>query len=151
MTKDAGATLRIPDCWKPTQFTIHFEGADLSEDRIPFAGTMVVQLRTDVRSGSVPAAVRDADVSSVRRSLPGMRVLEQGEVELDGTKVELVEWTYPDASVGGVRQAVFYLLLDGDLYTLTATQRSDRFEAIRGDVLAFARSLLSGFPRKVEA
>jgi hypothetical protein len=145
MTKEAGATLTIPPRWKPTQFTVHFEGDDLAGDQVPFAGTMVAQLRTDVRPGSVAAAIKDADISSVRRSLPGMRVVDSGNVDLEGAKVEFVEWTYPDVALGGVRQAVFYLDLDGDLYTLTATHRIDRFDAVRPDVIAVVRSLLQGW------
>jgi hypothetical protein len=141
MANQSNATLSLPNAWGLTTLMLHYEG-DAGEENDPFTGTVMVQLRMDVRPGASPTDIRTQDMNAVR-GMVAPEFIEADEVDVSGTQVSFLEWVYATPDARRLRQLVLYLPKDARLYTLTATHKADSFERIRNDVLSLATTLLS--------
>jgi hypothetical protein len=128
--------LQIPGDWGLASFSLFFEREDLRNDTNPFAASFVVQLRMEVPKDAVPSAVRDRDLAQAQQRIPGLSLIGKGILAVPSAgEADYMEWMFPDPAVDTIHQLVLYVRPGTRLYTLTATHRHERFEAIRADIL----------------
>jgi hypothetical protein len=136
------ATFALPNRWAVNQLTLHYEGLDLTKEEEPFTPIIMVQLRMDVRPGTPMSDVLARDLA-VLKAMNVVEMLESDELEIEGRKVQYLEWVQNSADLQTLRQLVFYFEHGARTYAITATAKPDDFEEIRGDVQNLAASLLS--------
>lgn len=127
--------------WGLTQMLLHLEDDSVADEAVPFAGTMMVQLRLDVPPGADVERTRVADLESLKSVVPSLEVVVAGESEWQGMRFEQLEWLTPDAHYELLRTLAVYVRVGDRLYTITGTHRDRRFEAIRTDLLRCAHGL----------
>lgn len=134
--------LPLPKQWGVTQLTIHYAGEAIPPDD-PFAAVMMLQLRTDAGPDAKAAKVAAHDRVMLERTLPGVELFGQGDLNISGVRVPHLELRFPDDSGRPLQQLMLFFMIDGHLYTLTGTHRRKRFGGVRPQILSFAARLLS--------
>jgi hypothetical protein len=141
-TTTSPTTLTIPAKWGLTSFTIHYEGEDLSNDENPFAANVSVQLRTDVKPGFSTTDVVAADLQTLRATVRDLELAGKGELQVRKNKLQHLELTFRDATLGTMRQLFIYVDRGDRIYTVVGMHVDARFDQIRSDVIGAAASLL---------
>lgn len=116
-------SIPLPDGWGLAQLTLHEQTID-NTGGVPFAGTVVVQLRFDAPPGTSVDDLLASDLESFQKSFDGFQLIEK-----TGSSIEY-KLRDPDHAQE-VQQLVLYFSRGQDLYSLTATHRPGSFARVK--------------------
>jgi hypothetical protein len=140
-------SLALPRGWGLSNLALHFEGEDLSADPEPFAATMLVHLRTDVRAGTPLESVMTSDLRALEASPGGPKLVKKGEIVLGEKKAFHLEVTIDqpgDGATKKLQQMIIYCSVDGRIYSIIGTHvAGERYDRVRPRFLDFAEELLA--------
>ncbi|TAJ48221.1 MAG: hypothetical protein EPO52_08680 [Herbiconiux sp.] len=131
-----GITLTLPDDWNPLSVSGSVLAAGKSVEPGTFRPNIVVGLSRFGTGYTLETAI-DAVVKRVE-SIEGVAELGRDHLEVLGTEGFRVEFSYPDARVGTLMQAVRLAVVDHgsavDLVQITGTTTGPQAEQLWGEV-----------------
>src|SRR5687768_9808915 len=126
----------IPKGWSISQLVLHDESEDLSAEKRPFAGNIIVQVRMDARGYQSAAEVAATDLAGLQSGLEGFNLVSQAPKPIGNATAYVVELSFRDPEGTPISQLVLYARRGPDLYMISGTHRSgDRFARVREGVL----------------
>ena len=137
------AAVELPDRWALAQLSLFFNDEDVSGQKVPFTGSIQAQLRSELPPKTAIENVTRQDLAVLQKGTPGFQLLDKGPVELGDKEAYRLEWLAYDSDIGTLHHMVTYFQVGARLYTITATHRHERFDAIRDDVESVSTTLVS--------
>lgn len=126
-------SIPLPDGWGLAQLTLHEQTVD-NTGGVPFAGTVVVQLRFDAPPGTSLDDLLESDLKSFQQGFDQFQLIEKTDTSLE------YKLRDPDHAQE-IQQLVLYFTHGDDLYSLTATHRPASFDRVK----KMAPSVLQAF------
>ncbi len=130
------ASVNLPEGWGVAQLTLHEEEID-TVDGVPFAATIIIQLRFDVPSAMPIAELVERDLESFKGALGNFRLIEKTK---DSLEFRLVDSNLSQE----MQQLVLYFTRGDYTYSLTATQRPGAFHSIKNMAPQIKNDFLGG-------